>query len=317
MKINNRVIYYDVLNIIAIIAVIAMHCNGIVHGNPYTRAWNTSLVVECICYFAVPLFCMLSGATLMNYRKKYDTKTFFKKRFLKVLIPFIFWAIIMFIWKINILKSMPEIDGMKNWINAFFNNKEESTYYFMYSILGIYLTMPILSLLTEENHRKTLWFTVSLYFIFNSFIPNILSLFKITYNTNAQVLLGGYTIFVILGYLLSTEELSKKKKIMLYVFTVIGVLYRFLTTFILSKKYGYVVKITWGYTSWHSILLASSVFVIIKNLFTKQINLSEKQADLLSKISRCSFGIYLIHQIVMYYEKAIFNINPAMWDGEQ
>ena len=106
MKINNRVIYYDILNIIAIIAVIAMHCNGIVHGNPYTRAWNTSLVVECICYFAVPLFCMLPGATLMNYRKKYDTKTFFKKRFLKVLIPFIFWAIIMFIWKIYILKSI-------------------------------------------------------------------------------------------------------------------------------------------------------------------------------------------------------------------
>ena len=77
-KKSNRVIYFDILNIIAIIAVIAMHCNSIVHGKPNSTAWITSLIIECMCYFAVPLFCMLSGVTLMNYREKYDTKTFFK-----------------------------------------------------------------------------------------------------------------------------------------------------------------------------------------------------------------------------------------------
>ena len=74
---NKRVVYFDILNIIAMIAVVSMHCNVIVHNNPNIRAWNTSLIVECICYWAVPVFCMLSGATLLNYRKKYDTKTFF------------------------------------------------------------------------------------------------------------------------------------------------------------------------------------------------------------------------------------------------
>lgn len=122
---KNRIIYIDVLNIIAIIAVIALHCNGIVHGNPNTRAWNTSLIVECLCYFAVPLFCMLSGATLMNYREKYDTKTFFKKRVLKVLIPFIFWAIIMFIWKIATNRLDISNYTVTDWINAFFTIKKK------------------------------------------------------------------------------------------------------------------------------------------------------------------------------------------------
>lgn len=36
-KKSNRVIYFDILNIIAIIAVIAMHCNSIVHGNLILR----------------------------------------------------------------------------------------------------------------------------------------------------------------------------------------------------------------------------------------------------------------------------------------
>ena len=40
-KKSNRVIYFDILNIIAIIAVIAMHCNSIVHGKPNSTAWIT------------------------------------------------------------------------------------------------------------------------------------------------------------------------------------------------------------------------------------------------------------------------------------
>jgi surface polysaccharide O-acyltransferase-like enzyme len=217
-KKNNRIIYFDVLNIIAIISVVALHCNGIVHGNPNIKAWNTSLIVECICYFAVPLFFMLTGATLMNYRKKYDTKTFFKKRIMKVLVPFIFWAVFMFLWKI--LTKQLEINqfmDIKSWINAFFANREETTYYFMFDILGIYMTIPLLSLLTKEEYRKTLWLTIILFFIFNSFLPNVLGLIGITYNSSLSVRIGDYIVFVLLGYLLSTEYLNKKYVKLIYI----------------------------------------------------------------------------------------------------
>lgn len=91
---KDRIVYFDILNILSIIAVIALHCNGIVHNfsTKYSTAWATSLIVECVCYWAVPIFLMLSGANLIKYREKYDTKTFFKKRFSKVLVPFLFWA---------------------------------------------------------------------------------------------------------------------------------------------------------------------------------------------------------------------------------
>lgn len=35
---SNRVVYFDALNILAIIAVVALHMNGIVHLNPTIRA---------------------------------------------------------------------------------------------------------------------------------------------------------------------------------------------------------------------------------------------------------------------------------------
>ena len=313
-KKSNRVIYFDILNIIAIIAVIAMHCNSIVHGKPNSTAWTTSLIIECMCYFAVPLFCMLSGATLMNYREKYDTKTFFKRRLLKVAIPFIFWAIIMFVWKIHIgWINIQSINIPIKFINAFFANKEEATYYFMFIILGLYLTMPLLSLLAKKEYTKQLWFVVLLYFIFNAFLPNILGLFKIQLNTNLTVQLGGYVIFIILGYLLSTQNINKKYRILIYIGAVIGLIYRFVTTFYLSKQAGSVVKTTWGYTSWHAILLTAAVFLIIKNLNFEKIITNSKVRNFITKMSGCSFGIYLIHKIVMYYEQKILSIDVYSW----
>lgn len=313
-NIKQRIVYFDILNIIAIIAVISLHMNGIVHGNPNIRAWNTSLIIECIMYWAVPVFMMISGATLMNYREKYDTKTFFKKRLIKVLIPFIFWAIFMFVWKIGTKQiDVSVYHGVRDWLNAFFSNKEQFIYYFMFEILGVYLTMPLLYLLTNKEYRKTLWFIVILFFIFNGLVPNILGMFEIYWNEALSIRINGYLIYVILGYLLSTEELNKKQRIVIFIGAFVGLIYRYLTTFILSKNAGYVVKSSWGYFSWHCILLSSAIFVFIKNLnFDAKIN-NDKLRKYLANIAGCSFGVYLIHMIVKYYISHFLNWNEYSW----
>ena len=58
------------------------------------------MLVEVGFYWAVPIFLMLSGATLMNYREKYSTKTFFSKRLSRVVFPWIFWSFVMLTQKV-------------------------------------------------------------------------------------------------------------------------------------------------------------------------------------------------------------------------
>ena len=317
---ENRIVYLDILNIVAIFAVIALHCNAIVHGSPMTRAWATSLIIECLCYFAVPLFFMISVANLMNYRARYDTKTFFKKRILKVVIPFLSWATIMFVWKIFIVKSisLESVNTPIKLLNSFFANKEESTYYFMFEILAIYMIMPLLSLLTSEKYRKTLWLTVLLFFVFNGFIPNICRLIGINWYSGFGVPLNGYVVYVILGYLLSTTNskfvLNSKQMILLLLFTFIGISYRYISTFVLSTTSGIVNKTTWGYSSWHCMLLTVFVFLLIKNSkLLQKISKNPKIYNVIAKISSCSFGIYLIHLIIKYYFVMLLRINTASW----
>lgn len=87
-------IYIQILGVIACLAVVAMHVNGCFWQFSYDRYWITANIIECICYFAVPIFFMISGATLLNYRKRYTTAVFFKKRFGKTLVPFLIWSVI-------------------------------------------------------------------------------------------------------------------------------------------------------------------------------------------------------------------------------
>ena len=71
-----RVVCFDALNVLACLSVIAMHCNGAVHVFADTYVWRQSLLVDVLAYWAVPVFIMLSGATLMRYRERYTTKEF-------------------------------------------------------------------------------------------------------------------------------------------------------------------------------------------------------------------------------------------------
>lgn len=308
-KIKNRVVYFDVLNILACISVIFLHCNGIVHTYSTMRAWKTSLIIEVICFWAVPVFLMLTGATLMKYRYKYDTKTFFKKRVLKIGIPFIFWAVIMIIWKSEINNLNIEEWSIKNILNIVFYNKEESTYYFMFVIIGIYLTLPILSILSEKKYRKILWYLVTVMFITKSFLPVILKFCGITYNSYLSILFDGYIIFVILGYLLSTMEIKKKQRIIIYILGIISCIFRYSVTYYLSTKDQKINKLLFEYTQFHSVLLAVAVFVFIKNINWNKIIKKEKIKNILAKVSGCSFGIYLMHKIIIHYELLLLGLN--------
>lgn len=292
---KNRVLYFDVLNILACLCVIFLHMNGIVHGYSTSRAWGTALIFEVICYWAVPVFIMLTGATLLKYRERYDTKTFFKKRFIKVLVPWVIWSVIVFIIK---NKSF----SCKDFIGDFLYSRIETIYWFFPLILFLYCLIPVLSIFTQKKEYRTILKTITIfmfivrgiiypiYIILDKNIPTMLSYF---------IGINPYIIFLILGYLLSTHELSKKKRIIIYVCGIISALIRYFYTYYFSTKEGILNKDLFDYCSALSISLATAVFVYIKSIdWNKIITKLHINQKTLAKISSCSFGIYLIHMLV-------------------
>lgn len=126
---------------ISCFSVVALHCDGYVHQyNHMETWWWLRALINVLFYNAVPLFFMLSGATLIGYHKKYDTRTFIRKRIKRTLIPFL--AMSCFFSVLFLLTKMDEqgIGEIFSTIVVGFITRQCT----FYDLLVFYTTLPTL-----------------------------------------------------------------------------------------------------------------------------------------------------------------------------
>lgn len=65
---RKRVVWIDVLNIVACLGVLLLHCNHQTksYQGDMNLQWLYGLVVYTVAYFPVPVFLMISGYTLIG-----------------------------------------------------------------------------------------------------------------------------------------------------------------------------------------------------------------------------------------------------------
>src|SRR6266403_4519827 len=92
----SRMFYTDAIRAYAIVSVVFLHVVSPIVGHPSTvsRAWWwMANVYDAFLRPCVPLFVMVSGLLLLDPRKADPLGLFFKKRMMKVLVPFLFWGV--------------------------------------------------------------------------------------------------------------------------------------------------------------------------------------------------------------------------------
>lgn len=94
--------YITFLKVFSAFAVVMLHVNGVFFEFSFKRYWISSNFIECLFYFAVPVFYMITGATLINYRTRYTTREYFKKRWTGAVIPWIVWLFISMVYSVYV-----------------------------------------------------------------------------------------------------------------------------------------------------------------------------------------------------------------------
>lgn len=217
------------------------------------------------------------------------------------MIPYISWSVIFYV-----LRFYPSSEfGLTQFINLFMTNGIEGVYWFFFPLLSAYLSIPILTLLSDN--KSILWYLVSIAFVLQGICPVLFKLIDIPWNSSLNLTVcGGYIIFIVLGYLLANTQLDRLVRYIVYALGIAAVFVRFFYTLISSTNTGELDRTMFGYTTFLGILPAVAIFVLFKEFENKDRNFwMRSKAKLLAKISRCSFGIYLIHEL--FIVDIIFN----------
>lgn len=315
---HKRLTYIDVTNIIAIIMVLLIHSAW---DSTNTPLGNFDSIIRNISAAAVFLFLMNSGATLVNYRNKYSTKTFIVKRIKRVGLPLLLWSIIFYFVDFWVKTPLPDVNykitklSLYSFINAFCTGQINGAFCFFYLIITLYAVTPIISVLCKD-HLNVLFYIVCLDFIINfcfMYLNNNLLHWNITTYVLASTA-NSYIGFYIMGYLIKIGYFSKVHTKWLMIVGTISLIVIILIAFFRFKIISPLVSNLGGYGGPLNFFYTIGIYLVIKKLVESHgIFENHRVQKWLAMLSSLSLGIYILHPFFLKLFMKITNTQFGNW----
>lgn len=315
---RKRIEYIDWLRIISAIAVIGIHITMTQPNNYSVQEIGKSNYTILTCVYtliqwAVPVFLMISGNLLLHSNKLTFAKV--KKMSLRMgTVLLLFGSVFAFLEQVFDRKTL-EIGMLPKSVLLTLQQKSWSHLWYLYILIGIYLILiPLKKFIDNSSNREICTFTAIL-IIGNFVIPTI----NIAFGTKIEnyMLFTQYVTYVLLGYIiggLHAEDNSREKKA---IDTIInqggGQLGLWLVASAIKIIIQYAAVMRCGEGS--ALILGDRIFTMIQALSVfclfKKYMVSIHVGRLAKSISRCSFGIYLIHPFFINLLYKMMNITPT------
>lgn len=298
----------DLLRIVALLAVIAIHCTGIAPGSKIL-----TLVAACVTW-QVPVYVMISGRFFLDPQRRVSNSKIVKA-IIRIIIAFVVWN---FMYQIFYILSGAY--STLNW-KGILMQAVLGPYHFwyLYMIIGLYVITPFLRKITENKRLMEYFIVLFILFqgvqyygtnlpIIGGTIAEILDKFNVHF-------VLGFSGYYILGYYLYRYRIPQKKEVILYsiaviLLVVVGTLtvYRTLMEGVNNEWYT-------KYLMPNIVIVASAIYYLFVERIAK-FSFNEKQVKLISKLSEYSFGVYLVHALFIDIMEGVLSkystINPVI-----
>lgn len=299
--------YISLLNVLSAFAVVVLHTNNCFWTFSTERYWMTANIIESVMYFAVPVFFMITGATLINYHERYSTKEYFRKRFRKAVFPFFIWSLIGII--LATLRSGGSLSDLNivSILNKIINTST-SVYWFFVPLFCIYLAIPLFAAVPVAKRKTIFSYLAVVCFVMNSLLPFLFQLlpYDITFNSNWNIGVGReYLLYVLVGYLLHNYEIKKPARYAIYALALTGLIIHMCGTYVTSMEAGFLIQQYKGYCNVPATLYSVGIFLLFRQIGPSLMKLKAINW-LTSFLQPYTFGIYLLHwHLLMYIVNAL------------
>jgi surface polysaccharide O-acyltransferase-like enzyme len=311
MQRDERVVYYDWLNVAACFAVVTLHVNSAFWSFEANARWLENLLIESVLYPAVAIFFMLSGATLIDYRDRYDTKTYFHKRLTRVGLPYVGWSLLAM--GFHVLKGTLTLSDLTpaNILTWLINGSYYSVYWFFPPLFACYLAIPVLGLIPKEKRTRVYGYMAALSFLTIGLMPMVAHWTGVTWSAEMNtVISGGYLIYPLLGYLAAHWSPTGRQRALVYALGLGALVLRTVMTWYLSLQAGMVDYDYGTYLNFPCMLQALAVFVAFGRIRVRNPN----AIRCVRRLSAASLSVYFTQKFIMDLLTR-FNLEPAWIAG--
>ena len=323
---KSRILYFSRLKALACIAVVVLHgcymAGGAFARNNLERM-TALFTVRNLMYWAVPCFMMVSGALMLDEKRKIGFKKLFCKYMPRMVIALFVFAEIFAVYDHAVYKKdfTPAhlLEGVRHAVFDTFteNGMSWSHTWYLYLMIAFYLMLPVYRIITKSADKKELLYLLGLLFAANSVITAVKTI--IGCDTLVFYIFANsiFPLYFFLGYAIHGDNL-KIGRILSVIFILIGAAgmigmtyYRLHTADAAMAER--VKNIADQYFAPHTVLASAGVFALFKSFDNgKEIPVLDKAA---AEIDKCSFGIYLIHMIVYKHIFAVMQFDPFAHGG--
>lgn len=282
---QNRVAAFDILRILACLMIVAMHA-------PLPGGEEDGLFISSLSYLTAPgigLFFMISGALLLPVNE--TGIVFLRRRSTKIAIPTIIWTLLYLLFKVHFKGDSLTLRAL---LSVPFSAQGTPVFWFIYTLLGLYLLAPVLSHWLRVASRRELEFylllwVVSLGYPVLKFIADIN-----TSHTGILYYFTGYAGYFLLGYYLKTypDRIAFRWVIPAMLVALVVPIF---------------CKLKDVQVDFYDLFWYLSIFVAVQCVFWWKLiccasaRFEGRAFPILTAISKRTFGIYLVHIFIMRY----------------
>jgi len=274
----------DLIRIIACLLVVLMH-------SPVPSANAPGPFLSTLSFFTAPcigLFFMVSGALLLPVNDDYTT--FIRRRLSKIIVPTLAWTAIYLC--LNIYYGESGSDIVQSVLSVPFSAQGHGVMWFMYTLIGLYLLAPVLSAWVKSAKDSEIRFVLLLWAVSLCY-PLIEGYIQITTDTSGILYyFTGYAGYFLLGYYLKHRCRQPR-------WTTAAVIAA--TGFALIPALKYLqIPFDFYRLFWYESIFVVALCYAMWALIAKKQNRGGT-ALIVSELSNLTFGVYLVHILVMRY----------------
>jgi len=319
----------DLVRVYAIFGVVYIHSDSITSSlTNYVggTSWWLATFFQSLFRVSVPLFIMLSGYLWLEVKKDVPTfKEMLKRSFLRIGLPLVIWSSFYFYWQ-GYWKG--DLVSFNQALLKFFE-ADAFHLYFLFIIIGLYLSLPFIKSYWVKLQLKSkliiaitllcismIWLAVDYFFLHGYG------------SSNAFLIFLPYSGYFLLGSLVRDCKLKRYYR---YLMAVTVLLLTGLTSYFYALHVNDFARgdlLFWtgsnGYYFWENfspnqVVMSVLTFWLIMNSgdWLKKLPVLKIKSGF-KNISLASFGIYLIHPLVIdlvehYLNYSIHLIHGNLW----